>query len=86
VTVYRAVPFMLLVAPLAIVLLAVLIGGCTMARTDQTRTDQARNGGAADRARLYAEADSRAGDELVRELKRRATREDLQRAMAEAQR
>jgi len=72
---YRAVPFLLLVAPPAIVLLAVLIGGCTMARTDP-----------ADRARFYSDPDSRAGDELVRELNRRAAREDLQRAIEEAQR
>ena len=72
---YRAVPFLLLVAPPAIVLLAVLVGACTMARTDQ-----------ADRARFYSDPNSRAGAELVRELKRRAASEDLQRAIAEAQR
>jgi hypothetical protein len=83
--VYRAVPFLLCVAPPAIVLLAVLIGGCTMARTGQARTDQA-TAERADRVRFYSEPDSRAGDELVRELRRRAVREDLQRAMAEAQR
>jgi hypothetical protein len=75
VIVYRAVPFLLLVAPPAIVLLAVLIGGCTMARTGQ-----------ADHARFYSDPNSRAGDELVRELQRRAARDDLQRAIAEAQR
>jgi hypothetical protein len=85
VIVYRAVPFLLLVAPPAIVLLAVLIGSCTMARTDQPGTDQPR-ADRADRVRFYSDPDSRAGDELVKELKRRAAREDLQRAMAEAQR
>ena len=73
--VYRAVPFLLFVAPPAIVLLAVLIGGCTMARNDQ-----------ADRARYYSDSNSRAGDELVRELNRRAARKDFERAIAEAQR
>jgi hypothetical protein len=76
VIVYRAVPYLLLAAPLAIVLLAVLmIGGCTMARTDQD-----------DRKRFYSDSSSRAGDELVRELDRRAAREDLRRAVGEAQR
>jgi hypothetical protein len=75
VIVYRAVPYLLLVAPPAIVLLAVLIGSCTMARTDQTV-----------RARFYSDPRSRAGDELVRELERRAAREDLRRAIEEAQR
>jgi hypothetical protein len=75
VIVYRAVPFLLLVAPPAIVLLAVLIGGCTMARTDQ-----------ANRARFYSDPGSRSGDELIRELDRRAAREELQRTIEEAQR
>jgi hypothetical protein len=75
VIVYRAVPFLLLVAPPAIVLLAVMIGGCTMARTDQ-----------ADRGRFYSDPKSRAGDELIRELDRRAAREELRRTIEEAQR
>jgi hypothetical protein len=79
VIVYRAVPFLLLVAPPAIVLLAMLIGGCTMARTD-SRAETA------DRARLYSNPQSRAGEELVRELDRRAVRADLEHAIAEAQR
>jgi hypothetical protein len=74
VIVYRAVPLLLLVAPPAIVLLAVLIGSCTMARTDQ-----------ADRARFYSDPRSRAGDELVRELDQRAAREELRRTIEEAQ-
>ena len=78
--VYRAVPFLLVVAPPAIVLLAVLIGSCTMARTDQPKADRA------DRAGFYSDPHSRAGDELVKELKQRGAREDLQRTMAEAQR
>src|SRR5262249_40414084 len=72
---YRAVPFLLLVAPPAIVLLAVLVGGCTMARTDQV-----------DRARFYSDPRSRTGDELVKELDRRAAREELRRTIEETQR
>jgi hypothetical protein len=72
---YRAVPFLLLVAPPAIVLLAVMIGGCTMAGTDQP-----------DRARYYSDPKSRAGDELIKELDRRAAREELLRTIEEAQR
>ena len=73
--VYRAVPFLLFVAPPAIVLLAVLIGSCTMARTDKVEN-----------ARFYSDPKSRAGDELVRELDRRAAREELLRAIEAAQR
>ena len=73
--VYRAVPFLLLAAPPAIVLLATFIGGCTMARTDRTEN-----------ARFYSDPKSRAGDELVRELDRRAAREDLKRTVEAAQR
>ena len=73
--VYRAVPFLLLVAPLAIVLLAMLIGGCTMARTDPTEN-----------ARFYSDPKSRGGDELVRELDRRTAREELQRTIEAVQR
>lgn len=73
--VYRAVPFLLLAAPPAIVLLAALISGCTMARTDRTEN-----------ARFYSDPKSRAGDELVRELDRRAAREELKRTVEAAQR
>ena len=72
---YRAVPYLLFVAPPAIVLLAVLIGGCTMARTDP-----------AENARFYSDPRSRSGDELVRELDRRAAREELRRVIEEARR
>jgi len=72
---YRAVPYLLLVAPPAIVLLAILIGGCTMARTDQ-----------ADGTRFYSDPRSRSGDELIRELDRRSAREELRRTIEEAQR
>ena len=72
---YRAVPYLLFVAPPAIVLLAVLLGGCTMARTD-----------GAENARFYSDPNSRAGDELVRELDRRAARDELQRTIEAVQR
>ena len=72
---YRAVPYLLLVAPPAIVLFAVLLGGCTMARTDR-----------AENARFYSDPKSRAGDELVRELDRRAARQELQHSIEAAQR
>jgi hypothetical protein len=39
-----------------------------------------------DRTRLYSDANGRAGKELVRELDRRAAREELQRTVEEAQR
>lgn len=73
--IYRAVPYLLFVAPPAIVLLAVMLGGCTMARTDT-----------ADRVRSYSDPRSRSGDALSRELERRAARRDLQRSIEEAQR
>jgi hypothetical protein len=61
--VYSAVPYLLAGAPLVIVLLSILVGGCTMTRL---------GGDAMDQSRFYSQADSRAGDELVRELDRRA--------------
>ena len=75
--VYAAVPYLLAAAPLVIVLLSILVGSCTMTRLD---------GDAADRTRFYSAADSRAGEELVNELDRRATRAELQRALDEARR
>jgi hypothetical protein len=75
--IYSAVPFLLAAAPPVILLLSILVGGCTMMRPGGT---------AMDRARLYSEANSRAGEELVRELDRRAAREELQRTVEEAQR
>ena len=73
--VYRAVPYLLLAAPSVILLLTILVTGCTMTRTDDP----------IDRAGLRADRDSRAGDELVKELDRRAAREDLRHAIEEAQ-
>jgi hypothetical protein len=72
--VYAAVPYLLAAAPLLIVLLSILVGSCTMTRLS------------ADAPRLHSAADSRAGEVLVRELDRRATRAELQRAVEEAQR
>jgi hypothetical protein len=39
-----------------------------------------------DRVRFYSNPDSRAGDELIPELDRRAAREELRRIVEEAQR
>jgi len=75
--VYRAVPYLVVAAPPAIVLLTILIGGCTMTRT--TNDPVVSTG-------YYSDPDSRAGDALVRELDRRAAREDLRRLIDEAQR
>lgn len=74
---YRAVPYLVAAAPPIIVLLTVLIGGCTMTRTVEEPVTQAR---------FYSEANSRAGDALARELDRRAAREELQRVIEEARR
>jgi hypothetical protein len=73
--VYSAVPYLLAAAPPVIVLLSILISGCTMTRP---------GGDAVDRPRFYSEADSRAGEELVKELDRRAARAELQRTIEEA--
>ena len=74
---YSAVPYLLAAAPPLIVLLSVLVDGCMMTRP---------GGEATDRPRFYSEADSRAGEELVRELDRRAARRELRRTAEEAQR
>jgi len=76
VIVYRAVPYLLVAAPPTILLLAVLLGGCTMARSSEDT---------ADRARFSSNPHSRAGEELTRELDRRAAREELRRVMREVQ-
>lgn len=75
--VYSAVPYLLAAAPPVIVLLSILVSGCTMTRPGAEPTD---------RTRLYSQADSRAGEDLVRELDRRAAREELQHTVEEAQR
>jgi hypothetical protein len=74
---YRAVPYLLVAAPPVIVVLTILIGGCTMTRTANDPLD---------RVRFYSNPDSRAGDELIPELDRRAVREELRRITEEAQR
>jgi hypothetical protein len=74
---YRAVPYLLVAAPPVIVVLTILIGGCTMTRTANDPVD---------RVRFYSNPDSRAGDELILELDRRAAREQLRRIIQEAQR
>jgi hypothetical protein len=74
---YRAVPYLLWAAPPAILLLTILVGGCTMTRTSDD---------SAAVARPYADANSPAGKELVSELDRRAMRQELRRLVEEAQR
>jgi hypothetical protein len=75
--VYRAVPYLVVAAPPAIVLLTILIGGCTMTRTTNDPVVAAG---------YYSDPNSRAGEALVRELDRRAAREDLRRLVDEVQR
>jgi hypothetical protein len=65
------------VAPPVIVLLSVLVGGCTMTRPVDELIDQAR---------FHSGPNSRAGEELIMELDRRAAREELRRIIGEAQR
>jgi hypothetical protein len=77
VIVYRAVPYLVVVAPPVIVLLSVLVGGCTMTRPVDELIDQAR---------FHSGPNSRAGGELIMELDRRAAREELRRIIGEAQR
>jgi hypothetical protein len=74
---YWAVPYLVVAAPPAIVLLSVLIGGCTMAGPTNEPTD---------RARYLSDPDSRAGEELIMELDQRAARADLRRIIGETQR
>ena len=74
---YRAVPYLVLAAPSVILLLTILIRGCTMTRTASDPVD---------RVRFYSDPNNRAGNDLVRELDRRAAREDLRRAVEEVQR
>jgi hypothetical protein len=75
--VYRAVPYLVVVAPPVIVLLSVLVGGCTMTRPVDELIDQAR---------FHSGPNSLAGEELIMELDRRAAREELRRIIGEAQR
>lgn len=75
--VYWAVPYLLVAAPPVIVLLSVLIGGCTMTRSASDPAHQAR---------LQADPVGRSGRELIGELDRRAEHEELRRTIEEAQR
>jgi hypothetical protein len=75
--IYRAVPYLVAAAPPVILLLALMISGCTMTRTANDPID---------RARYYSDPNGRAGEELIRELDRRAARDELRRAIQEAQR
>lgn len=75
--VYRVVPYLLVAAPLIIVLLSLMVGGCTASRVGGDRTEQAR---------FHSDPDSRAGKQLVNDLERRETRAELQRIIDEAQR
>jgi hypothetical protein len=74
---YRAVPYLVVAAPPVIVLLSMLICGCSMSRTTSDPIDSARS---------YSDPSSRTGEALVHELDHRATRENLQRVIDEAQR
>jgi hypothetical protein len=76
-TIYRAMPYLLVAVPPVVMLLTILIAGCTTSRTVPNLTANAR---------FYSDPDSRAGDELVKELDRRAAREDLRRLIEEEQR
>ena len=76
-TIYRAMPYLLAAVPPVVMLLTILIAGCTMSRTAQEPIAPAR---------YYADANSRAGEELTRELDRREAREDLRRLIEEVRR
>jgi len=77
VIIYSAVPYLLVAAPAVIVLLAVLMGGCTMTRTVNDPIDHVR---------YYSDPNGRAGETLIQELDRRAAREELRRVVEEGQR
>jgi hypothetical protein len=74
--VYQAVPYLVLAAPSVILLLTILVGGCTMSRTGSDPVDPVR---------YYSDPSTRTGGELVKELDRRAAREELRRTIEEAQ-
>ena len=67
------VPYLLVAAPPIILLLSVMLAGCAMTRTDP-----------AHQARFYSDPDSRAGEELIRELDKREIRAELRRIIDEA--
>jgi hypothetical protein len=69
---YWAVPYLLVAAPPVIVLLSVLIGGCTMTRSASDPAHQTS---------LHADADGRSGRELIGELDRRQEHDELRRIL-----
>jgi hypothetical protein len=77
VIVYWLVPYLVATAPAVIVLLAILVGGCTMTRTADDPFD---------RASYYSDPNGRSSEQLTRELDRRATREELRRIVEEGAR
>jgi hypothetical protein len=79
VIIYGAVPYLVVAAPAIIVLLTILIGGCTMTRTVGSNEP-------VDPVRYYSEPRSRTDNELIHELDRRAAREELRRVVEEGQR
>ena len=72
---YGLVPYLLLAAPPIIVLLSIMLGGCTATRTNGDQTAQAR---------FSPDPDRRVGKDLVNELEWRETRAELQRIIDEA--
>jgi hypothetical protein len=74
---YRVVPYLLVAAPPVIVLLSVMLEGCTGTRMNGDRTEQAR---------LMSDPDGRAGAALVNTLERREGRAEFQRIIDEAPR
>lgn len=74
---YRAVPYLVVAAPPVIVLITILIGGCTMTRTVDDPPDHPRS---------YSDSGSKPGQELINELNRREARAELRRIIDEAQR
>ena len=67
------VPYLLMAAPPIILLLSVMLAGCTTTRTDPVH-----------QTRFYSDPNSRAGEELIKELEQREVRADLRRIIDEA--
>ena len=74
---YWAIPYLLAAALPIIVILALLLGGCTMTRTVGDPTHEAQ---------FYADPNRAAGEQLRKELERREAIAELQRIVDEAQR
>ena len=73
---YWVVPYLVVAALPTIVLLSVMLGGCSMTRT---AGDPVRD------SSFHSDPNGRS-EELITELKRRETRAELQRTIDEAQR